>query len=182
MNDRGSKLDLHPSVYVHETAALYGQIKVAEDASIWPNVVMRSEIHHIEIGARTNIQDFVMVHVGGFTPTVVGEDCSITHHATLHGCTIGDRCLIGINATIMDGAKIGANSIVAGHSIVSENSEFPENSIIAGAPAKLIKTRDNGKANAINAAFYARNAQNYAKGIHRLNEDDLKAVGLIPND
>ena len=169
-------IQINDTAWVHETALIFGHVSIGPDSSVWPYVVMRSEMHHIEIGARTNIQDFVMVHVGGATPTIVGDDCSITHHVTLHGCTIGDKCLIGINATIMDGAKIGNNCIVAGHSIVTEGSEFPDNSIIAGSPAKLVKTRDSGDANAMNAAFYAQNAQNYANGIHRFSEDDLKAV------
>ena len=169
-------IQIDDTAWVHETALVFGHVTIGPNSSIWPYVVMRSEMHHIKIGARTNIQDFVMVHVGAATPTIVGDDCSITHHVTLHGCTIGDKCLIGINATIMDGAKIGNNCIVAGHSIVTEGSEFPDNSIIAGSPAKLVKTRDSGDANAMNAAFYAQNAQNYANGIHRFSEDDLKAV------
>ena len=108
---------LDDPAFIHESAWLYGKVYVGPGASIWPNVVTRAEFLEIRIGARTNIQDFVMIHVGAMTPTIVGEDCSITHHAILHGCDIGDRCLIGINATIMDGAKIGANSIVAGNSI-----------------------------------------------------------------
>ncbi len=83
-------------------------------------------MYEVVIGTRTNIQDHVLVHVGSSTGTCMGEDCSITHKVCLHGLTIGDKCLIGIGATIMDGAKIGANSIVAGHSIVTENSVFPE--------------------------------------------------------
>jgi carbonic anhydrase/acetyltransferase-like protein (isoleucine patch superfamily) len=120
------------------------------------------------------------VHVGGATPTLIGDDCSITHHVVLHGCTIGNKCLIGINATIMDGAIIGNNCIVAGHSIVTEGSVFPDNSIIAGSPAKLVKERDNGAANAMNAAFYVQNAKNYAQGIHRISEDDLRMAGFLP--
>lgn len=174
--NRKDTIQIDDTAWVHETALIFGHVSIGPDSSVWPYVVMRSEMHHIEIGARTNIQDFVMVHVGGATPTIVGDDCSITHHVTLHGCTIGDKCLIGINATIMDGAKIGNNCIVAGHSIVTEGSEFPDNSIIAGSPAKLVKTRDSGNANAMNAAFYAQNAQNYANGIHRFSEEDLKAV------
>ena len=162
--------------YVHESAWLYGKVYVGPGASIWPNVVTRAEFLEIRIGARTNIQDFVMIHVGAMTPTLVGEDCSITHHAILHGCEIGDRCLIGINATIMDGAKIGANSIVAGNSIVRENSEFPENSIIAGVPAKVVGTRDNGAANTINAAMYQRFAANYAKGRDRLSDEEMEEI------
>ena len=175
-------MNIAESAWVHDTALLYGKISLGEESSVWPHVVMRSEMYHIKIGARTNIQDFVMVHVGGMTPTIVGDDCSITHHVTLHGCTIGDKCLIGINATIMDGAVIGNNCIVAGHAIVTEGSVFPDNSIIAGSPAKLVKERDSGAANAMNAAFYVQNAKNYAKGVHRFSEDDLRAAGFLPQE
>ena len=175
-NTQNDAVTIDETVWVHDSALIYGHVSIGPDSSVWPYVVMRSEMYHIKIGARTNIQDFVMVHVGAGTPTIIGDDCSITHHATLHGCTIGDKCLIGINATIMDGAKIGNNCIVAGHSIVTEGSEFPDNSIIAGSPAKLVKTRDSGDANAMNAAFYVQNAKNYAKGVHRFSDDDLKAV------
>ena len=117
-----------------------------------------------------------MIHVGFEFPTLIGEDCSVTHHAVLHGCTLGDRVLIGIGAIIMDGAVIGNNSIVAGNSIVTEGSQFPENSIIAGSPARLIKTADNSVANLNNARFYHLNALNYKKGIDRLSAQDMKAL------
>lgn len=175
----GSSVTLDQPAFIHESALIYGKVHISLGASVWPHVVMRAEMHEIRIGARTNIQDFVMLHVGNFTPTVVGEDCSITHHVTLHGCTIGDRCLIGINATLMDGVKVGANSIVAGHSILTEGSEFPENSIIAGAPAKLVATRDNSKANLFNSLFYQLNAANYAKGLDRLSPEDLKTLSKL---
>ncbi|MDE2363284.1 MAG: gamma carbonic anhydrase family protein [Hyphomicrobiales bacterium] len=164
----GAHVVLNEPVYIHETAFIYGKVTIGKDVSIWPYVVMRAEMHEIVIGARTNIQDFVMVHVGGVTPTIVGADCSITHHVTLHGCRIGDNCLIGINATIMDGAVIGDNCIVAGHSIVRENSVFPDNSIIAGVPAKLVATRDNAAANKANAEFYYQNGLRYARGVDRV--------------
>ena len=176
MGHIGDGVALDDSTYVHETAYLYGKITIGAESSVWPQVVMRSETHEIRIGERSNIQDFVMVHVGAVTPTIVGDDCSITHHTTIHGCTIGDRCLIGINATIMDGAVIGDNSIVAGHSIVRENAEFPPNSIIAGVPAKVVGTRDNGAANAKNAEFYRQNAINYAAGRERMPEEQMRAI------
>ncbi len=172
----GPDVSIEDSAYVHETALLYGKVSIGAESSVWPHVVMRCETYKVQIGARTNIQDFVMVHVGAFSPTIVGDDCSITHHATIHGCTIGDRCLIGINATIMDGAVIGDNSIVAGHSIVTENSEFPPDSIIAGVPAKVVGTRDNSKANIANAAFYVQNGKNYAEGVHRFTGEQMKAI------
>jgi len=83
---------------------------------------------------------------------------------------------VGINATIMDGARIGANSIVAGHSIVTEDSVFPENSVIAGVPARQVKTADNSAANIANARFYVVNAEHYAEGIERLAEDTVRKI------
>lgn len=171
--DFGPDVRINGLAFLSPSAQLFGKITFGEHASIWLNVVMRAEVHEIRIGNRTNIQDFVMVHVGERTPTIVGDDCSVTHHATLHGCIIGDRCLIGINATIMDGAVIGENSIVAGHSIVTELSVFPKNSVIAGVPAKLVRRNDNSAANLLNAQMYQMNAKNYAAGIHRLDAQQL---------
>ena len=175
----GGNVVLDNPAFIHDTATLYGRVSIGPGASIWPNVVTRAEMYEIRIGARTNIQDFVMIHVGALTPTIVGEDCSITHHVTLHGCDIGDRCLIGIGAVIMDGAKIGANSIVAGNSIVTENSEFPENSVIAGSPAKLVATRDCGAANLANARTYGLMANAYAEGRDCLSDEELAQVGQV---
>lgn len=166
----GPGVVLDNPAFIHETALIYGKVHVGEGASLWPYVVIRSEMHEVRIGRRTNIQDFVMVHVGNNTPTIIGDNCSITHHCTVHGAWVGDNCLIGINSTLMDGVRIGRNSIVAGHSIVTEGTEIPENSIVAGAPAKVIRTRDSGTANAMNAAFYFENARAYARGDHRITE------------
>ncbi len=163
----GPLVDLAAAAFVHESVQLYGKLRAAEGSSFWPNVVVRSELHEVVVGAYSNLQDFVMIHVGYETPTVVGAHCSITHHVTLHGCTVGDSCLIGINATIMDGAVIGENSIVAGHTIVSEGTLVPPNSIVAGVPGKVIKTRNNYVANRLNAWLYHRNALAYAAGRHR---------------
>ncbi|MEL7369695.1 MAG: gamma carbonic anhydrase family protein [Myxococcota bacterium] len=172
----GPDVVLDNPAFIHDTALLHGKAYLGPDSSVWPYVVMRAEMMEIRIGARTNIQDFVMVHVGFATPTIVGEDCSITHHATLHGCEIGDRCLIGINATLMDGVKVGANSIVAGNAVLTEGAEFPENSIIAGVPAKQVGQRDNSTVTVRNAAFYVQNAKNYAQGKERLDEAFLQKL------
>jgi len=158
--------NIDPSVWVHESALIFGKVSIGAGSSVWPNVVMRSEMHHVEIGKLTNIQDFVMIHVGATTPTIIGDFCSITHHCTIHGATIGDACLIGINATIMDGAVIGAGSIVAGGAFVPEGKVYPPNSVIMGAPAKVRTERDNSQANRMNAWLYNRNAEFYADGRH----------------
>lgn len=158
----------HPESYIHPSAQLYGDIRIGALASIWPNAVLRAEMQHIEIGIGANIQDFVMVHIGYAKPTRIGAWCSITHHVTAHGCDIGDDCLIGINATIMDGAVIGENSIVAGHAFVREGTVIPANSIVMGAPAEVKSTRDNQRANRLNAVLYEMNASAYADGDFRV--------------
>ena len=168
MSQHGPQVRIDPRAWVHPSAQLYGEIEIAGGASVWPNVVMRCESYAIRIGARTNIQDFVMVHFGAGVGTTVGEDCSITHHCTLHGCTIGDRVLVGIGSTIMDGCVIGENSIIAGHTFLKEGTVIPPNSIVMGAPGKVTKERNNAAANAFNAWMYHQNAMAFARGDHRV--------------
>ena len=159
--------DTSAAAFVAASAELYGAVTLKEGSSVWPKSVLRGDALHIEVGAYSNIQDFVMVHVGAGTPSIIGRYCSITHHVTVHGATIGDNCLIGINATLMDGAVIGANSIVAGNTIVREGTIIPPNSIVAGVPGKVIATRNNGAANKLNALAYHENALAFAQGNHR---------------
>ena len=163
----GPDVTLNNPAFVHESALLYGKVTVGPESTIWPHVVMRAETHEIVIGRRTNIQDFAMIHIGSNSPTIIGNNCSITHHCTIHGAEIGDNCLIGINATIMDGVKIGRNCIIGGHTIVTENTVIPDNSIVVGSPGKVVKSLDNREANQGNADFYYRNGLNYSKGIFR---------------
>jgi len=159
--------DIHPSVWLAPGAQLYGRVHIGEGSSVWPQAVMRAECHAIRIGRMTNVQDFVMIHVAYGRGTTVGDFCSITHHATLHGCTIEDEVLVGIGATIMDGAVIGHGSIVAGAAFVKEGAVFPPGSVIAGVPATMIKSRDSGRENRLNAWQYHRNAGCYRRGEHR---------------
>jgi carbonic anhydrase/acetyltransferase-like protein (isoleucine patch superfamily) len=163
----GPLVRVDPAAWVHASAQLYGAVEVAAEASIWPNVVVRAEQQAVRIGARSNIQDFVMIHIAA-GPTLIGEDCSITHHCTLHGCRIGDRVLVGMGATVTDDCEIGDNSIVAGGSFLKEGTIVPPNSIVMGTPGKVVRERNNAAANALNAWMYARNAEAYARGEHRL--------------
>lgn len=163
----GPDVVLRSPALVHESAHLYGKVTVEEHASIWVNVVARAEHKQIVIGPYTNIQDFVMLHIGDQTDTIIGSHCSITHHCTIHGCTIGDNCLIGINSTIMDGCVIGENSIVAGHSFLKEGTTVPPNSIVMGAPGKVTRTQNNFVRNRLNAYAYFKNALAYASGNYR---------------
>ncbi len=163
----GPGVTLNEPAFIHDSALIYGKVRIEAGASVWCNVAMRAENYEIVVGPHSNIQDFVMIHVGGQTGTYIGSHCSITHHCTIHGCTIGDNCLIGINATVMDGAVIGDNCIVAGHTIVKEGTVIPANSVVMGVPGKVVRERNNYVANRLNAFLYWRNGLAYARGEHR---------------
>jgi carbonic anhydrase/acetyltransferase-like protein (isoleucine patch superfamily) len=158
---------LHESVWIAPSAELYGRISIGEGSSVWPQAVIRAECQEVRIGRHTNLQDFVMIHVGYDDPSVIGDFCSITHRATIHGATVEDDCLIGIGAVVMDRAVIGRGSIVAPGAVVREGSVIPPGSIVAGVPARVIKTRDSTRENRLNAWNYWWNSRAYAKGEQR---------------
>lgn len=155
-------------IFLHSTAQIYGDVRLKPGVSVWCNAVIRAETQHVAIGKNTNIQDFVMIHIGFNHPTVIGENCSIAHRVTLHGCTIGNDILIGIGSVIMDGCHIGSNSIVAGGSFLKEHTIVPENSVVMGTPARVVRSFDNSEENRRNALFYRCNAEAYHYGNHRL--------------
>lgn len=156
-----------PGVKLAASAEVYGNVTIGHGSSVWPNAVVRAECCHVRIGRLTNIQDFVMIHVGYDEPTVIGDFCSITHHATVHGATVGDDCLIGIGAVLMDGVVLGVGSIVAGGAVLTEGSVFEPATIVAGVPARAIRSRDSSRANRLNAWLYHRNSLAYARGDER---------------
>jgi carbonic anhydrase/acetyltransferase-like protein (isoleucine patch superfamily) len=159
--------NLHESVWIAPSAELYGRISIGEGSSVWPQTVIRAECQEVRVGHHSNLQDFVMIHVGYDDPTVIGDFCSITHRAVVHGASVEDDCLIGIGAVIMDRAVIGRGSIVAPGAVVTEGTVIPPGSIVAGVPAKVIRTRDSTRENRLNAWNYWRNSRAYAKGEQR---------------
>ena len=163
----GPDVVLENPAFIHPSVHIYGKVRIAEAASLWCNVAVRAENYEVVVGPYTNIQDFVMIHVGAGTGSYIGSHCSVTHHCTVHGCRIGDNCLVGINTTIMDGCEIGDNCIIAGHSFLKENTKIPANSIVMGVPGEVRRTQNNYVRNRINAYFYYRNALAYAKGEYR---------------
>jgi carbonic anhydrase/acetyltransferase-like protein (isoleucine patch superfamily) len=163
---------IHESVWIAPSAELYGKIEIGEGSSIWPQCVIRAECEHVRIGRHTNLQDFVMIHVGYGDPTVIGDFCSITHRAVVHGATIEDECLIGIGAIVMDGAVVGRGSIVAPGAVVTERTIVPPGSIAAGVPARVVKSRNCAAENRANAWNYGWNARAYARGDHRAWEGE----------
>lgn len=156
-----------PGVFTAQSAAIFGDVAIGAGSSVWTNAVVRAECQSVRIGRLVNLQDFVMIHVGYDHPTTIGDFCSITHHATVHGATVGDACLVGIGAVLMDGVVLGAGSIVAGGAVLTEGSVFEPGSVVAGIPAKVIRRRDSTRENRLNAWLYHRNAAAYARGDHR---------------
>jgi len=158
--------DSEPSgaAFVHPSATIHGDVHPGEGSSVWVNAVIRAEIHAVHIAPYANVQDFVMIHVG----VRIGAYCSIMHHATVHGATIGENCLIGINATVINGCSIGANCVIGAGAVLIEGTEVPDNAVVVGVPAKVLARRDNFVANRLNAFAYHRNAFGYGRGDHRV--------------
>jgi len=135
---RGRLPAVDPSAYVDETAQVIGEVTIGPECSLWMNVVVRGDVHWIRIGARTNIQDGTIVHVmRGTHPTLLGDEVTVGHGALVHGCTIHDRCLIGMGAIILNGADIGSDSIVAAGALVVEDTVIPPRSLVMGSPARV---------------------------------------------
>lgn len=139
--------NLGKNAWVAEGASVIGRTVMGEDSAVWFGCVVRADVHHISIGDRSNIQDLSMIHVthhkledeSDGNPTIIGNDVTVGHRVMLHGCTIEDACLIGMSATILDGAVIGKESIVGASSLVTKNKKFPPRSLIMGSPAKVIR-------------------------------------------
>ena len=130
-----------PSAYVDQSAQVIGDVEIGPESSIWMGAVVRGDVNVIRIGARSNVQDGSIVHVMHDThPTRIGDDVTIGHAAVVHGCTIADRVLVGMSATILNGAVIGEDSIVAAGSLVTEGMVVPPRSMVMGVPAKVRRT------------------------------------------
>jgi carbonic anhydrase/acetyltransferase-like protein (isoleucine patch superfamily) len=154
---RGTKPSLDADVFVADGAKIVGDVTISAESSVWFNAVLRGDVAPIKIGARTNIQDNAVVHgTWHKAAATIGDGVTVGHSAILHGCSIGDNCLIGMGAIIMDLAKIGANSIVGAGSLVTEGSEFPEGSLILGRPAKVARSLKPEE-----LAFLPKSAANY---------------------
>lgn len=150
--------NIKDSVVICSGAQVIGDVEIGEDASIWHGAVVRGDVNSIKIGNNSNVQDNCVIHCSKGFPTVIKDNVSIGHGAVVHGCILEDNVLVGMNATILNGAKIGKNSIVGAGAVVSEGKEFPPNSLILGVPARLIK-----EVSAEQIIHIQDNADNYVK-------------------
>lgn len=161
---RGRLPVVHPTAYVDASAQVIGDVDIGADSSVWMNAVVRGDVNTIRIGDRSNIQDGTVVHVMHEThPTRIGDDVTIGHAAVVHGCTIGNRVLIGMGATILNGAVVGEDSIVAAGSLVTEGAVIPPRSLVMGSPAKVRRPlSDEDVASILDyAANYVRYKKDY---------------------
>jgi carbonic anhydrase/acetyltransferase-like protein (isoleucine patch superfamily) len=135
---RGKRPQIAASAYIDPAAVIIGDVVIGEDSSVWPCTVIRGDVHYIRIGARTNIQDGSVCHVmRDEWPLILGDDVTIGHSVTLHGCTIESRCLIGMGAIILNGVTVGAGSIVAAGTLLLEGTKIPPGSLVVGHPGKV---------------------------------------------
>jgi carbonic anhydrase/acetyltransferase-like protein (isoleucine patch superfamily) len=157
------KPQIDHTCFIAPNATIIGNAIIAENASIWFNVVIRADLADINIGKNTNIQDGSIMHVDEGHPISIGKNVTVGHKVMLHGCSIGDNSLIGMNAVILNGAKIGKNCLIGANALVTENMEVPDGHLVLGSPAKVIKALDS-KTEALfkaSAMHYVENGQRY---------------------
>lgn len=135
---------VHDSVFIAEGAQVIGDVTIGEGSSIWFNVVVRGDVNAVIIGRNTNIQDNSTIHSDPRSSTVIGDEVSVGHNAVVHGCTVGNKALIAIHATVLTGAVIGEGSIVGAGAVVGEDKEIPPGRIALGAPARVIREVSTG--------------------------------------
>ncbi len=153
-------------VFIAPGAALVGDVMLGDDVSVWFGCVLRGDVNRIVVGPRSNLQDGAVVHLGDRDPTVVGADVVVGHRAVLHGCTIEDAVLIGVQATVLDGAVVGAGSVIGAGALVTAGTIIPERSLVLGAPARVVRALDDAAPafHAALAAKYTRLQHNYRVG------------------
>ncbi len=163
----GIEPKLDHSSWVAPSADVMGNVELSEHASVWFCAVLRGDNDLIKVGPRSNIQDNSVLHTDPGMPLTIGEGVTVGHQVMLHGCTIGDNCLIGIGSTILNGAVIGNNCIIGAHALITEGKVIPDNSMVIGAPGKVVKTLNESQVAMLklNAEVYVRNAARFEKGL-----------------
>ncbi len=156
------------SAWVAPGAVVVGDVEIGDDSSIWYAAVVRGDVHHIWIGARTNVQDGAVIHVTrGRFATRIGDEVTVGHRAVVHGCTVGDGALIGIGAIVLDGARIGEGALVGAGAVVTPGSQIEAHSLALGTPARTVRTLDDDEraAQRERTLSYVATARQHAGGV-----------------
>ncbi|MGZ2747305.1 gamma carbonic anhydrase family protein [Burkholderia stagnalis] len=163
---------IHASAFVAETASIVGDVRLGADSSVWFGAIVRGDTEPIVVGAGTNIQDGAVLHTESGCPLTIAGHVTVGHQAVLHGCTIGEGSLIGIQAVVLDGAVIGRQCLVGAGAVVTAGKVFPERSLILGAPAKVVRvlTDEDVARLRTNIGFYAEvRRPMYQRALHRID-------------
>lgn len=158
------KMPKSNAAFVADNASVIGSVELGSGSSVWFGAVVRGDDSTITIGNNSNVQDSTTLHSDEFNKITVGEGVTIGHNAVVHGCTIGDNSVVGMNSTVLNGAVIGKNCLIGAGAVVTENKVFPDNSLIIGVPAKAVRqlTEEEIEGNRLNAAHYCELARQYA--------------------
>lgn len=156
---------IHESCFVAPSASLIGDVQMAENASVWFNCVVRADNDTIAIGENSNVQDGSVLHVDEGQPIEISRNVTVGHKVMLHGCSIGENTLIGMNAVVLNGAKIGCNCLIGANALVTENMQIPDGSVVLGSPAKVVKQLSDK-----NMALLKKGAEHYVQNSARYNE------------
>jgi carbonic anhydrase/acetyltransferase-like protein (isoleucine patch superfamily) len=162
--------DIDPSAYITDSANVIGNVRIEANANIWFGVTIRGDNELITVGENSNVQEASVLHTDPGFPLTIGKNVTVGHQAMLHGCTIGEGSLIGIQAVILNGAKIGKNCLVGAGALVTEGKEFPDNSLIIGTPAKVARTlseEDIARLSGISSNYVTR-GQFYKQNLKRI--------------
>lgn len=157
------KPQIQESAFVAPNAAVYGEVSIAEDCSVWFHATIRAGAGTVQIGARTNVQDNCVIHVDKGYSVKIGEDVTIGHSAIVHGCTVGDNTLIGMGAIVLNGAVVGRDCIVGAGALVTQNMVIPDGSLVLGSPARIKRSlgEEEINANRANAMHYVKEGRMY---------------------
>jgi carbonic anhydrase/acetyltransferase-like protein (isoleucine patch superfamily) len=162
--------DIADSAWVADSAQLIGAVTLQENASVWFGAVLRGDNARITVGRNANVQDGTVIHCDTGYPVDIGENVTVGHQVMLHGCTIGEGSLVGIQSVILNGAKIGKHCIVGAGALVTEGKEFPDGSMILGSPAKVVKmlSPEQVERLRLSALHYVENAKRYKAGLKKI--------------
>ncbi|MDJ0654803.1 MAG: gamma carbonic anhydrase family protein [Xanthomonadales bacterium] len=159
--------EIDASAWVADDAVIIGRVQLREEASVWFGSVLRGDMEPIVIGPRSNIQDGSVMHTDDGFPLTVGEGVTVGHRAVLHGCTLQDNCLVGINAVVLNGAVVGRDSLIGANALVREGQQIPPRSLVVGSPCRVVRELTGLEIEGLreSARHYAANARRYREGL-----------------
>lgn len=173
----GDVPEIDPTAWIAPAAQVIGRVRIGPHASVWFGAVLRGDNEWIELGEGSNVQEGSVLHTDWGFPLTVGRHCTVGHKAVLHGCTLGDRVLVGMSATVLNGAVIADESLVGAGALVTEGKRFERRSLLVGSPARAVRSLDDAAAARLRASAeaYVANARRFATGLRELDQPKVHA-------